>query len=217
MLATIFSNRVMMGAVRHGRHGHELQVGEARLEHEVQLDRRVDGVGGEEHVIEQVPGREHHPLVGVKRLVGPVEVAVVGQQVVADQQRDLGVPDLIQRPQGGHRPPGAVAPEPGHPLLAHGGRVFRQGKRTVVELDQLNPPWVEVVEEVGLAERRAYTEHGGVLLPLIRDILTVSRAVDLVPVAPRLVRQPGTAADLLREELPLLDVAGCPVDLAREV
>jgi hypothetical protein len=31
--------QVMVGAVGHGRHGHELQVGEARLEHEVELDR----------------------------------------------------------------------------------------------------------------------------------------------------------------------------------
>lgn len=73
--------------------------GEPGLEHEVELDREVDGIGGEEHVIEQVAGGENHPLAGVERLVGPVEVAVVGQQVVADQQRDLGVADLIQRPR----------------------------------------------------------------------------------------------------------------------
>src|SRR6266851_32441 len=80
-----------------------------------------------------------------------------------------------------------------------------------------SPSGVEVIEEAGLAERRAHTEHGGVLLPLIRDVLPVGRAVDLVPVTPCLVRQPRTAADLLREQLPLIDVAGRPVDLASEV
>ena len=184
------------------------------LEHEVELDREVDGVGGEEHVVEQVACGENHPLVGVERLVGPVEVAVVGQQVVADQQRDLGVADLVQRAQGRHRPPGAVAPEAGHPQLGDRARVLRQGDRAVVELDQLNPAGVEVVEQAGLAERRAHTEHGGVLIPLIRDVLTVGRAVGLVPVAPRVVRQPGAAADLLGEELSLVDVARGPVDLA---
>ena len=91
--------QVVVGAVGHRRHRHELEVGEAGLEHEVELDRAVDCVGGKEHVVEQVPGGENHPLVGVERLVRPVEVAVVGQHVVADQQRDLGVPDLVERAQ----------------------------------------------------------------------------------------------------------------------
>jgi hypothetical protein len=141
----------------------------------------------------------------------------VGQQVVADQQRDLGVADLIQRPQAGHRPPGAVAPEARHPQLGDCPRILDQGHRAVVELDQLNPSGIEVVEQAGLAERRAHTEHGGILVPLIRDVLTVGRAVHLVPVTPRVVRQPGTPADLLREQLPLLDIAGSPVDLAGQV
>ena len=161
------------------------------LEHEVELDRQVDGIGGEEHVIEQVPGGENHPLVGVERLVGPVEVAVVGQQVVADQQRDLGMADLIERPQHRHRPPGAVAPEPGHPQLSDRARVLRQGDRTVVELDQLNPPRVQVVDQAGLAQRRPHPEHGGVLVPLGRDVLAVGRPVGLVPVAPRLCGSQG--------------------------
>src|SRR6201992_4109995 len=105
---------------------------------------------GRDMVIEQVAGGENYPLVGVERLVGPVEVTVVGQQVVADQQRDLSVADLIQRPQGAHRPPGAVASEAGHAQLGDRSRVLRQGHRAVVELDQLNPSGVELVEQAGL-------------------------------------------------------------------
>src|SRR5580704_19674411 len=125
--------------------------------------------------------------------------------------------DLVERAQARHRPPGAVAPEASHPQLGHRARILRQGYRAVVELDQLNPSGVEVIEQAGLAQGRAHTEHSGVLLPLVRDVLAVGRAVDLVPVAPRVVREPGAAADLLREEFPLLDVAGSPVDLAGKV
>jgi hypothetical protein len=46
--------QMVVSAVRHSRHGHELQAGKACLEHEVELDREVDGVGGEHHVIKQV-------------------------------------------------------------------------------------------------------------------------------------------------------------------
>src|ERR1700753_3072442 len=126
---------------------------------------------GRDMVSEQVAGSENHPLVGMERLVGPVEVTVVGQQVVADQQRDLGVADLAERPQGRPPPPRAVAPEAGHAQLGPRARVLHEGDRAVVELDQLNPSRVEVVEQMGLTERRAHTEHGGVLVPLVRDVL----------------------------------------------
>src|SRR5271169_493370 len=125
--------------------------------------------------------------------------------------------DLVERAQARHRPPGTVAPEAGHSQFGHRACVLRQGYRAVVELDQLNPSGVEVVEQAGLAERRAHTEDRRVLIPLIRDVLAVGRAVGLVPVAPRVVRQPGPAADLLGEEFPLGYVAGSPVDLAGEV
>src|SRR3977135_4088186 len=71
--------------------------------------------------------------------------------------------DLVERTQGRHRPPGAVAPEAGHPQLGDRARVLRQGDRAVVELDQLNPSGVQVIEQAGLAERGAHPEHGGVL------------------------------------------------------
>ena len=206
--------QVVVGAVGHRRHRHELQVGEAGLEHEVELDRAVDCVGGEEHVVEQVTGGENHPLVGMEGLVCPVEVAVVGQHVVADQQRDLGVPDLVERAQARHHPPGAVAAEPRHPQFCDRAGVLHESNRAVVELDQLHPTGIEAVEQVWLVQRRPHAEHCGVLLALVCDVFAVGGAVSLVPVAPRIMCQPGVAAEFFRKHLPLIDIAGCPVDLA---
>ena len=82
--------QVVIGGVRQSGQGHELEVGEAGLEHEVELDGHIDGVGGNEHVVEEVPGGDHHPLVGVVRPVRPVEVAVETQHVVADASAGSG-------------------------------------------------------------------------------------------------------------------------------
>ncbi len=96
-------------------HRHELEVRKAGLEHEVELQGHVYGVGRQEHVVEQVPRGDDQPLVGVIGPVCPVEVAVETQQVVAEEQGDLRMADFVESSQRGHGAPCAVAPEARHP------------------------------------------------------------------------------------------------------
>ncbi len=116
---------VVVGAVGDRGHGHELEVREPGFEHEVELHGDFYGVGSEDHVVEEVPCRDHHPFSGVIGPVGPVEVAVEAQEVVAEQQWDLRMPDLVERAERCHRAPCAVAAEARHPQLCHRGRVLR--------------------------------------------------------------------------------------------
>ena len=115
--------------------------------------------------------RDSHPVVGVKELVGPVELLVPGDERVHQQERDLRVAKLVERPEAGRRSPCGGAAEARRPQVADHRREFGQRQRGVVELDQLNPSGVEVVEQAGLAKRRAHTEDRRVLLPLIRELI----------------------------------------------
>src|ERR1700754_1460964 len=63
-------------------------------------------------------------------------------------------------------------------------------------------------------QRRPDAEHRGVFLALVCDVFAVGGAVSLVPVSPSIMCQPGVAAEFFRKHLPLIDIAGCPVDLA---
>ena len=74
-----------MDTVGHRGHGHELEVREPSFEDEVELHGDFYGVGSEDHVVEEVPCRDHHPICGVVCPVCPVEVAVDAQEVVAEQ------------------------------------------------------------------------------------------------------------------------------------
>src|ERR1700722_3121700 len=206
-----------VGAIGQGRHGHELQVGEARFEDEVELDGEVQRVSREEHVVEKVARGKDDPLVGVVRLVRPVEVPVMREQVAADQQRNLGMADLVESAEGRHHPPGAVTAEPSHAQLGDRTGIFGQRDRAVVKFDQLQPTGVEFVDQPWLRQCCTYPADGGVFFPLIRHILPVGGAVGLAPVLPGLTGQPGAAADLFRKEAAFIDVARGPVDLARYV
>src|ERR1700722_3631816 len=208
---------MVVGAIGKGRHGHELQVGEARLEDEVELDGEVERVGREEHVVEKVACGENDPLVGVVGLVRPVEIAVVREQVAADQQRNLGMADLVERAEGRHHPPGAITAEPSHAQLGDRAGILRQSDRTVVKFDQLQPTRVEFVDQPWLRQCRTYSEDRRVFFPLISHIFPVGGAVGLAPALPGLMGQPWAAADLFRKEAVFIDVAGRPVDLARYV
>src|ERR1700742_834149 len=208
---------MVVGAIGQGRYCHELQVGEARLEDEVELDGEVERVGREEHVVEKVACGENDPLVGVVGLVRPVEIAVVREQVAADQQRNLGMADLVERAEGCHHPPGAITAEPSHAQLGDRAGILSPSDRTVVKFDQLQPTRVEFVDQPWLRQCRTYSEDGRVFFPLISHILPVGGAVGLAPALPGLMGQPGAAADLFRKEAALIDVARGPVDLARYI
>src|SRR6201996_16583 len=208
---------MVMGPIGQGRHGHELQVCEARLEDEVELDGGVERVSREEHVVEKVARGKNDPLVGVVGLMRPVEVPVVREQVAADQQRNLGMADLVESAEGRHHPPGAVTAEPSHAQLGDRAGIFSQSDRTIVKFDQLQPTRVEFVDQPRLRQCRTYSEDGRVFFPLISHILSVGGAVGLAPALPGLMGQPGAAADLFRKQAAFIDVAGGPVDLARYV
>jgi len=146
--------------------------------------------------------------------VRPVEIAVDAQHVVADQQRDLRVPYLVEGTEARHHAPRAVASEPRHPELRNSAGILRERKRAVVILDQLHPSGIEVLDEPGLAECRAHAENRVVLGSLVRDVFAVRRSVGLVPVLPRLVRQRRATAQRLGKYLVLWHIAKRPIDLS---
>ena len=77
--------------VRERRQADELQVREPGLEDEVGRHRELDGVAAEQHLVDQVAGRDRDPVVRVVELVRPVELRVRGHELVHEQQRDLRV------------------------------------------------------------------------------------------------------------------------------
>ncbi|HEX8109468.1 MAG TPA: hypothetical protein VF516_17175, partial [Kofleriaceae bacterium] len=82
-------------AARERREPDELQVREPRLEHEVGRDRELDRVRGEQQLVGEVARSDRDPVVGVVKLVGPVELRIPAQQLVHEQKRDLGVARLV--------------------------------------------------------------------------------------------------------------------------
>ncbi len=67
---------------RVGCQSYELEIGKASLKGERQLDGDIDRIRSEHHPIEERPGRDDAPLVGVVGLERPVELWVPGDELV---------------------------------------------------------------------------------------------------------------------------------------
>ncbi len=157
------------------------------------------------------------PVVRVEELVRPVELRVPAHQFVHQQEWDLRVPELIERPERRRRPPRAVASEPAGAKVADDGGELRQRERSSVKLDGVHPRGIEFLEVFDPADGVPHGVNGSILCMLVRDVLAVRGPVRFVPALPLGLRQPGMAARRFREGLFLVDVRELPVELASQI
>src|SRR5207247_6491161 len=82
---------------RVGGKRHELQVGEAGLEGEWELDGDVDHVRVHHHPVEGRSAHDGAPAVGVVVLQRPIELRVFGDELVCEVEFDLCVRNFVER------------------------------------------------------------------------------------------------------------------------
>ena len=204
-------------AVGHRGQADELQVCEAGFEDEIGPDGELDRVRGDQELVDEVTSGDGDPVVRVEELVRPIELRIPGHQFMHQQEWDLRVPELIERPERRRSPPRAVASEPAGAQVADDCGELRQRKSRCVELDGIQPAGIEFLEVLDPADRVPHSVNGSILCVLVRDILAVGGPVRFIPALPLGLRQPGTAARRFREGLFLVDVRELPVELAGQI
>src|SRR6266849_9886692 len=112
--------------MRQRRETHKLKVGEAGFENHVGGDVEFNRVLPKREFVEEVPCRDSEPVVGVVELVRPIKLWVPADQLMHQEQRNLGMAKLVQRAEAGHRSPGAVAAEASAAEIADSAREFRK-------------------------------------------------------------------------------------------
>src|ERR1700686_1930460 len=113
--------------MRERRETHKLKVGEAGFENHVGGDVEFNRVLPECEFVEEVPCRDSEPVVGVVKLMRPIELCVPADQLMHQEQRNLRMAKLVQGAEAGHRSPGAVAAETSAAEIADGTGEFRKG------------------------------------------------------------------------------------------
>src|SRR5258708_2375775 len=149
--------------------------------------------------------------------VSPVELGNPADQVMHEQEGDLGVADLVQGAEGGGGAPGAVATEARGAEIPDDRGEFGKGQGGGVQLERIDPGWIEGLEVLDPAYGLADRLDGELLVMLMDDVFGIRRAVRLIPVLPLGMGQPGGAADGFREDVPRVDVGIVPVEFAAEV
>ncbi len=147
-------------------------------------------IGIDHHdVVEEVPGRDHGPFVGVVGLEGPVHLAVFGDVLVGEAELHLAVADFVQTAQRGHVAHARRPGETHHARLGAGGRVFAAGNRAVVSLHHRFPARIGVLEDAATLERGFHGVGPGVLVALDLDVFRVGLLVGLVVLFPGVLGQ----------------------------
>ena len=161
------------GRHRVGGERDELDVGEAVLDGQVRGQRRLDAVGAQHDVVEQVPDRDYRPLVGVERALRPVEPRVVLQQLVRESQVKLGMPGLVEHAEHAEVAPLGRWGEPAEPAL-HGDRhVLDHADAAHVQLRGGHVRRVELLVNPGPGQGIADRLDAGLLFPLDPDVVAV--------------------------------------------
>ena len=124
-----------------------LQVGERGLEGEGDHHGRRDGVPRHHDVVHRVAAAEHRPVLGVLGLVGPVVLAVEVDQLVREEELQLGVPHLVEHAVDRHVAHGGRRAEAGHPRLELAGLVLGERDGAVVQLEHARPALVGLLVE----------------------------------------------------------------------
>ncbi len=173
---------------RVGCESYELEIGKAGLKRERQLDGDIDGVRSEHHPIEERPGRDDAPLVGVVGLERPVELGVFGDELVGQVQVHLRVPNFVQRSEHCHVAPRRGKPEAPHALLGKHGQVFAQRSDAEVRFGGRLPALVQRLENIGALQRGLDRVDRAFFLALRRHIVWIGAFVGFVPALPGLAR-----------------------------
>jgi hypothetical protein len=179
-----FLEHAVADVVGERRETEELEIGEAGLEDEMRGDRELDRVRAEEKLVDEMACRDRDPVVRMVEAVRPVELGIVTQQIVQDEERDLGVPELVESAHGGGRAPRARSPEPRAPEIADDRRELGERERRSVELQRVEPHRIDSLPVLRSADGFADRVDRGVLPRLSLDILSVRRPVRLVPGPP---------------------------------
>src|ERR1700732_2527545 len=113
--------------MRQRRETNKLKVGEAGFENHVGGDVEFNRVLPEREFVEEVPCRDGEPVIGVIKLVRPIKLCVPADQLMHQEQRNLGMAKLVQGSKACHCSPGAVPAEPSTPEIADGPGEFCEG------------------------------------------------------------------------------------------
>ena len=196
---------------------HELQVGEAGLEGEWELDGDVDHVRVHHHPVEGRSGRDDAPVVGVVGLERPVELRVLGDELVGQVQVHLRVPDFVQRSEHRHVAPRRGKPEATHPLLGKHGQVFDQRDGAEVRFGGRLPALVQGIENSGALQGSLDRVDRTFLLALGRHVVGIGALVRFIPALPGLAGYLTASRQPLGEDRLLVDIGPGPVDIAGDV
>src|SRR5271168_1281252 len=93
----------------------------------------------EDDFIDEVPRGNCEPIVGVVKLVRPIELGVQAQQWVKQEQWNLSMAIFVEGSKSGHRSPGAVPAKPRTPQVAHDSGELGQRQCCRVYLQTVQP------------------------------------------------------------------------------
>ncbi|MOA06934.1 hypothetical protein D3C78_1266020 [compost metagenome] len=103
------------------RQTQELHVGEAGFEGEGEHQRDTHRAAGGHHVVEHVARGDDCPFVGAIRLVGPVELTILGAMLVGEEQLNLAMTNLVHHAECRHIAHAWRFAEACHPRLGRRG------------------------------------------------------------------------------------------------
>src|SRR5882762_9122258 len=181
--------------MRQRRQTHKLKVGEAGFENHVGGDVEFNRILPEREFVEEVPRRNGEPVVGVVKLMRPIKLWVPADQLMHQEQRNLGMAKLVQGAEAGHGPPGAVAAETSAAEIADGSGEFRKGQSGGVYLQAINPGRRQALYVFQPADGVAHRIDRHVLFMLVLDVFTVGCLEGFFPMLPTGVRKPGMSTD----------------------
>src|ERR1700674_2742891 len=113
--------------MRQRRETHKLKVGEAGFENHVGGDVEFNRVLAEREFVEEMPCRNCEPVVGVVKLMRPIKLCVPADQLMHQEQGNLGMAKLVQGAEACHCSPCAVTAEASAAEVADGAREFGKG------------------------------------------------------------------------------------------
>ena len=149
--------------------------------------------------------------------MGPVVLAIQVNQLVREEELQLGVPQLVEHAVDRHVAHRGRRAEARHPRLELAGLVLGQRHGAIVQLEHAGPALVGLVVELGARQRRLHRVGGRILLALDAHVLAVRDLVRLVESLPLLGGNAVGIAHLGWKQLLLRDVGGRPVGIPRDI
>src|SRR5262249_41221287 len=155
---------VIANHVRQRREPYELEVGEPSLKDEIGRHRKLYGISSQQQLVNQMPCRHRHPVIGVIKFVDPVKLRIPLDDWVHEEERNLGMRAFVERTKHGRVAPGAVSPKSGCPEITYHRSKFGQWKRRTMKLESADPRGVEFFEVLNATDRIVHRAHRDFLL-----------------------------------------------------